>query len=408
MKKIFVLLSLIVVSIELFAQGGMVDINNDEYNQAVERLILANFERPSYRANFEPLRESFVEMHTSMTVPGEEYYIARKGISRSDFVQECVDKYYNIALPKDYAILIAPYLRQYVTTQDIETSLSEMNDPELKSALIKLEGIGSSLEMPDEEFWNDAIIKISQGVEPQSISEWHCSSNYKALFEDYYMVSNTDMIMEAMIDSQLVGVEEMNDPEYAEIIRKYKLYMMTTIKTICLNFCIESSISDRELQICVNYNSLQEYQNLSHGLVAAMNDMSHDTENLGSKMWAMYSHWVSHYITNQEAYAYDAVELDVRPTFMGGDTNAFSRWVNQHLVYPEIAKDNGVQGRVTLKFTIDEQGHLGNIEIIRSVDPALDAEAIRVVSSSPEWTPGYLDGRPVSVTYTFPVIFQLR
>jgi len=49
MKKIFVLLSLIVVSIELFAQGGMVDINNDEYNQAVERLILANFERPSYR-----------------------------------------------------------------------------------------------------------------------------------------------------------------------------------------------------------------------------------------------------------------------------------------------------------------------------------------------------------------------
>ena len=80
------------VSVELFAQGGMVDINNDEYNQVVERLILANFERPSYRANFEPLRESFVEMHTSMSVPGEEYYIARKGISRSDFVQECVEQ----------------------------------------------------------------------------------------------------------------------------------------------------------------------------------------------------------------------------------------------------------------------------------------------------------------------------
>lgn len=396
------------LNVELFAQGGTLDTSNDEYSKAVTSLILSSFERPSYRANFEPLRDSFIEMHTSMSVPGEEYYIARKGISRSDFVQECVDKYYNSALPKDYAILIVPYLRQYVTTQDIETSLSEMNDPELKSALIKLEGIGSSLEMPDEEFWNDAIIKISQGVEPNTISERYCSSNYKALFEDYYMVSNTDMIMEAMIDGQLVGVEEMNDPEYAEIIRKYKLYMMTTIKTICLNFCIESSITERELQICVNYNSLPEYQNLSHGLVSAMNDMSHDTENIGYEMWTMYSHWVSSYIASQEAYAYDAVELDIRPTFMGGDTNAFSRWVNQHLVYPEIARDNGVQGRVTLKFTIDENGRLCNIEKLRGVDPALDAEAIRVVSSSPDWTPGYLGGQPVKVTYTFPVIFQLR
>lgn len=408
MKIILILLSFLLCTTELLAQGGAIDTNNDEYSKVVTSLILSSFERPSYRANFETLRESFIEMHTSMSVPGEEDYIARNGISRSDFVQGVVDKYYNIALPKDYAILIAPYLRQYVTTHDIETSLSEMNDPELKSALIKLEGIGSSLEMPDEEFWNDAIIKISQGVEPNTISEWHCSSNYKALFEDYYMVSNTDMIMEAMIDGQLVGVEEMNDPEYAEIIRKYKLYMMTTIKTICLNFCIESSITERELQICVNYNSLPEYQNLSHGLVSAMNDMSHDTENIGYEMWTMYSHWVSNYIASQEAYAYDAVELDIRPTFMGGDTNAFSRWVNQHLVYPEIARDNGVQGRVTLKFTIDENGRLCNIEKLRGVDPALDAEAIRVVSSSPDWTPGYLGGQPVKVTYTFPVIFQLR
>ena len=408
MKRIFILLSLIVLNVELFAQGGVLDTNNDEYSKVVTTLILSSFERPSYRANFEPLRESFVEMHTSMKVAGEEDYLARKGVSRVVFVQDCVDKYYNTALPNDYAMLIAPYLRQYVTIHDIETSLSEMNDPELKSALIKLEGIGSSLEMPDEEFWNDAIIKISQGVEPNTISEWHCSPNYKALFEDYYMVSNTDMIMEAMIDGQLVGVEEMNDPEYAEIIRKYKQYMMATIKTICLNFCLESSISERELQICVNYNSLPEYQNLSHGLVAAMNDMSHDTGNIGAEMWAMYSHWVSSYITNQDTYNFDAVELDVRPTFMGGDTTNFSRWVNQHLVYPEIAKDNGVQGRVTLKFTIDENGRLCDIEKLRGADPALDAEAIRVVSSSPDWTPGYLDGQTVKVTYTFPVIFQLR
>ena len=100
--------------------------------------------------------------------------------------------------------------------------------------------------------------------------------------------------------------------------------------------------------------------------------------------------------------------VEQRPTFQGGDANKFTEWVLSQIVYPKEAQKHGVQGRVTLKFTIDEQGHLGNIEIIRSVDPALDAEAIRVVSSSPEWTPGYLDGRPVSVTYTVPLSFQVR
>lgn len=99
--------------------------------------------------------------------------------------------------------------------------------------------------------------------------------------------------------------------------------------------------------------------------------------------------------------------IEEKPGFMGGDPNAFSMWVNSHLVYPEIAKENGVQGKVTVQFTIETDGTVSNVKVLRGVDPSLDKEAVRVVSQSPKWTPGKLRDKPVKVTYTFPVIFQL-
>lgn len=100
--------------------------------------------------------------------------------------------------------------------------------------------------------------------------------------------------------------------------------------------------------------------------------------------------------------------VEEKPSFNGGDANQFSVWVNKRLVYPEIAKENGVQGRVTLQFTIEKDGSLTKIKVLRGVDPSLDKEAVRVVSSSPKWKPGKQRDRAVPVTYTFPVIFQLR
>ena len=97
-----------------------------------------------------------------------------------------------------------------------------------------------------------------------------------------------------------------------------------------------------------------------------------------------------------------------KPKFMGGDANEFSKWVNQRLVYPEVAKENGVQGRVMLQFTVGTDGSVSGVKVLRGVDPSLDKEAVRVVSQSPKWTPGKQRDRKVKVTYTFPVIFQLR
>lgn len=100
--------------------------------------------------------------------------------------------------------------------------------------------------------------------------------------------------------------------------------------------------------------------------------------------------------------------VDVQPSFMGRDANAFSMWVAQHLRYPALAKKNGVSGHVMLEFTIMSDGRVSNVRVLRGVDPLLDAEAVRVVSSSPRWKPGMSRGEAVNVIYTFPVIFQLQ
>ena len=100
--------------------------------------------------------------------------------------------------------------------------------------------------------------------------------------------------------------------------------------------------------------------------------------------------------------------VEQKPRFNGGDANEFSRWVNKRLVYPQICVENGVQGRVTLSFTVMPDGSLANISVLRGVDKELDKEALRVVSSSPRWEPGRQRDRAVPVTYTFPVIFSLR
>lgn len=110
--------------------------------------------------------------------------------------------------------------------------------------------------------------------------------------------------------------------------------------------------------------------------------------------------------SEEEAIPFAIVEE--KPKFQGGDQNDFTKWVFSNIVYPEIAKENGVQGRVTLQFTVDVDGSVKNVSVLRGVDASLDKEAVRVVQSSPKWTPGKQRNKNVKVRFTFPVIFQLK
>ena len=100
--------------------------------------------------------------------------------------------------------------------------------------------------------------------------------------------------------------------------------------------------------------------------------------------------------------------VEEQPTFNGGDANEFTKWVNTHIQYPQIAQEMSIQGKVTLQFTIEKDGSLQNVKVLSTPDESLSKEAVRVVSSSPKWKPGKQRDRAVKVTYTFPVLFQLR
>lgn len=96
------------------------------------------------------------------------------------------------------------------------------------------------------------------------------------------------------------------------------------------------------------------------------------------------------------------------PSFKGGQPDSFAQWVNERLEYPSDALKEKVEGCVVLRFTIAENGKLGDIEVLRSCHPSLDSAAVKVVSASPKWRPAYKDGRPVSYTCNLPIAFKIK
>ena len=102
-----------------------------------------------------------------------------------------------------------------------------------------------------------------------------------------------------------------------------------------------------------------------------------------------------------------ATALDRYPTFKGKGPEAFSAWVTARLKYPKEAKAAHIDGTVIVQFVVGTNGGVQEVEVLEGLHPALDAEAVRVIRSSPKWKPGIKDGKPVRMVYTIPVIFIL-
>ena len=107
----------------------------------------------------------------------------------------------------------------------------------------------------------------------------------------------------------------------------------------------------------------------------------------------------------EENKIFDVVEE--QPSFPGG-AGALMQWLRDNINYPVIAAENGIEGRVIVQFVVSKTGAISDVRVARSVDPSLDKEAVRVVSSMPNWTPGKQNGSAVNVRYTLPVTFKLQ
>ncbi|MBQ9363852.1 MAG: energy transducer TonB [Bacteroidaceae bacterium] len=105
-----------------------------------------------------------------------------------------------------------------------------------------------------------------------------------------------------------------------------------------------------------------------------------------------------------EGEVFEIVEQN--PMFPGGN-EALMKWLNKNLKYPASAQENNIQGRVMVQFVVNKDGSIVDPKVIKSVDPALDKEALRVVSVMPKWQPGKQRGKTVRVRFTLPVTFRL-
>lgn len=98
---------------------------------------------------------------------------------------------------------------------------------------------------------------------------------------------------------------------------------------------------------------------------------------------------------------------EIAPEYPGG-TVAMLSYIQQNLKYPEGAKEQEIQGRVIVQFTIEKDGTVSDVNVVKSVDPLVDAEVVRIVSDMPAWKPGMHEGKPVRVSYSIPIRFRLQ
>ena len=107
----------------------------------------------------------------------------------------------------------------------------------------------------------------------------------------------------------------------------------------------------------------------------------------------------------EETKIFEVVEQ--MPSFPGGQAALFE-FLSKNIRYPVVAEENGIQGRVIVTFVVERDGSITDVRVVKSVDPSLDKEAVRVTKSMPHWNPGMQNGGPVRVKFTLPVTFRLQ
>ena len=111
-------------------------------------------------------------------------------------------------------------------------------------------------------------------------------------------------------------------------------------------------------------------------------------------------------ITSQKEDIKVYTVVEQMPSFPGGE-DALLKYIGSHIKYPSIALEQGIQGMVMLRFVVNPDGHVGEVQVLKSLDPYCDREAKRVIQSLPKFIPGKQQGRAVAVWYTCPVRFQI-
>lgn len=102
------------------------------------------------------------------------------------------------------------------------------------------------------------------------------------------------------------------------------------------------------------------------------------------------------------------IDFEEHASFQGGDFTKFQKWIHDNLKYPPNAKEKGISGKVYVQFVVNTAGEVVDVKVVRSANPLLDEEAVRVVKSSPKWEPAKFKGDKSKQQFTMPIAFALK
>lgn len=311
-----------------------------------------------------------------------------------------------------------------------------------EASIVLNEGIGGKPANVSDTTWS----AIEQGMNPRKKDRVQTVENYLALLGGDFRSCNTDeetfVLPNAKIadkikkqfGQEVVKEERYSDDlaegNYSKVFNRKILFVICGIVlfgVICLIWNSagnSNSKKDAPQQVLSNSDTSSVFQNSdSEGLVTE--DKYKEENNIGGmsakKQQKVKDIEGEDVVRQQEIKdmdregvlngkagnnaTYDVVEQ--MPSFPGGQRGLMS-FLSSNVVYPTLAQENGVQGRVVVGFIVEKNGNISHVNIEHSVDPSLDKEAMRVVRAMPRWTPGKHNGEYVRVKYTVPVVFRLE
>ena len=220
----------------------------------------------------------------------------------------------------------------------------------------------------------------------------------KVSIENYIASKNAaieaDVELQSLAEKKEIKEEKKDEPEVEKIeVERVKSSVAFTVPEIKKD---EEVKEDQEMK---SQDDLAETNTAIGAFTVEGNDETAEVKHVEEKIAEPEP------VKEEETKVFDVVEQ--MPSFPGGPS-ALMQYLNSNIKYPVVAEENGVQGRVVCTFVVEKDGSITDVRVVKSVDPSLDKEAVRVVKSMPKWIPGKQNGSAVRVKYTVPVTFRLQ
>ena len=220
----------------------------------------------------------------------------------------------------------------------------------------------------------------------------------KVSIENYIASKNAaieaDVELQSLAEKKEIKEEKKDEPEIEKIeVERVKSSVAFTVPEIKKDDEVKE---DQEMK---SQDDLAETNTAIGAFTVEGNDETAEVKHVEEKIAEPEP------VKEEETKVFDVVEQ--MPSFPGGPS-ALMQYLSSNIKYPVVAEENGVQGRVVCTFVVERDGSITDVRVVKSVDPSLDKEAVRVVKSMPKWIPGKQNGSAVRVKYTVPVTFRLQ